>query len=236
MKNYFLGIITLLFISCSTESNNSNIENNSLMNKGVENELSDEIKEKLKISAFYQIEKSNIEYINLVNELVAKNIDTTNLDFDKVTLMSFSNHDVKLISIPIKNSNEKILSYNFDKEYVFLKSLMIENQVTIFTLDNNKLAESKYENNTLLVNGVYDNSLVNNFSNAVYSKTDIGEAIDDGGGSSCCRKRTYTNCVRCTVDAIYGNSFWLMAGTYILPELTAAIFASCIGSGPNSFC
>ena len=116
-----------------------------------------------------------------------------------------------------------------------LKSFNDGENISIKTLDGNKIYESKIENNNLYISQVFDNSLVDDFSNDVYLKALNDSGLDESG-DTCCRKMSYRYCVRCTVNALFGGWFYLSIVTYYAPEVTVAVFASCIGSEPKSFC
>ncbi|WP_130736315.1 hypothetical protein [Flavobacterium sp. J27] len=199
------------------------------------NDLDEQTKEALNISDFYKSESQ--ETVNFINALDSQNINISNLNYDDINLMTFSNLEVELYSVSIKNSSEKLLAYKFEDNYAVLKSKDNNGFVDIKTIDNNNFINTSYiineSNNKLNVNQIFDNSVVNTFSNNVY---DVLYSKRQASSEECCRHMSYTNCARCIVENIYGNSFWFMVGTYFVPELSAAMLISCIGSGPNSFC
>lgn len=198
------------------------------------NDLDNETKEKLNISSFENIESQSTEAINFINELKKQSVSIINLDVEKINYMTFTNSPVKIISIPISGTNEKLLAYNFNDKYVVLKSIENGNHLTVSTLDNNSFIEAS-NNNSLIIENTFDNNLINNFSNMVYYSQPENSNNNQSSREQYCREMSYTNCVRCTVENIYGNGFIFVVSAAFLPELNVAVLASCIGSGPNSW-
>ena len=228
----------VFLISCSSDSNQNENEtksNVSNANRSSNTNISPEVMEKLNISTFYNLDNNDVESLNFIKEIEEKNITTSDLDLDEINIITFTNSNVKIISVPVKNSNQKILAYNFKNDYVLLKSFNDGENISIKTLDGNKIYESKIENNNLYISEVFDNSLVDDFSNDVYLKA-LNETGIDESSDTCCRKMSYRYCVRCTVNELFGGIIYLSVVTYFAPEVTVAVFASCIGSGPKSFC
>lgn len=237
MKNLFFTLAVLFFTSCSTESNNVDSEMSSKeltsQNMRGTNDLDNQTKEKLNISNFENIKSQSTEAINFINELKKQSISIINLDVEKINYMTFTNSPVKIISIPISGTNEKLLAYNFNDKYVVLKSIENGNQLTISTIDNNSFIEAS-NNDSLIFENTFNNNLINNFSNMVYS-SQAKNSNNSQFREQYCREMSYTNCARCTVENIYGNGFIFIISSAFLPELSVAVLASCIGSGPNSW-
>lgn len=238
MKNLFFALAVLFFTSCSTESNNvdSEVLSKELTTQNMRgtNDLDNQTKEKLNISNFENIESQSTEAINFINELKKQSISTVNLDLDKINYMTFTNSSVKIISIPISGTSEKLLAYNFNDKYVVLKSIENGNQLNISTIDNNSFIEAS-NNNSLVIEKTFDNNAINDFSNMVYSSENKSSDSNLSSREEYCRSMSYTKCARCTVENIYGNGFIFVVASAFLPELSVAVLASCIGSGPNSW-
>ncbi|WP_452601132.1 hypothetical protein [Pontimicrobium sp. MEBiC06410] len=240
-------LLSVLIYSCSGKEDD-NSTNETSLNEVIytSSSLKKDISSNFYDNHFNLIEKlgNNPEKTEIINTVESNGVDLSILETNEVKKFYFDNSDLLMYSIPIKNSENKIIIYRYDDIYQVSKieySARVHNkEFKIKTIDNNLFYSFEADNQNKIGNfTLMNNQQINLFNNDVYSlqTQKLQQDINDPSTQDCCRRKSsWSACMNCTVSACGSN--WVCAVAFgIAPlEVAAGFAASCIGAGPNTFC
>jgi hypothetical protein len=198
----------------------------------------------------YLIEKigENKEKENLISTIRENSVNIRLSDITEVKKHHFNNSDVLMYSVSIKNSENKIIVYQYNDVYIvnLMEYYAIDGGKTQFVLktsDNQLFYSVQLDSENKIGNlTIKKNPMISDFSNKIYNMhvekhnaiRANTTALDD---EDCCRHADgWSACMDCTAAAC-GKSWLCVAALVAVGTETLAGFAvSCIGAGPNTFC
>ncbi len=242
------GLILLIAIGCDKEEEVQTLDDqapNALVFE--DPSLIDQVSPYFYDNHIYRIELLGENREKKEVEEAARNngVDMNCLMLSEVKKFYFNHCGVIMYSIPTSNPEETVILYrshglfqvslaNFspaeDQKMQFRLRTMDDQLFYAFNLDDqNRIGDFI----------VSDNEIIKSFNSEIYYLT-----LDTGHRKStttedaeCCRREAdWKACMMCTLDAC--NESWLcrLSGFVVGPELAAALAASCIGAGPDTWC
>lgn len=195
-----------------------------------------------KVALIERIGKDHSTSNDFIKELIANNINLTQLDLSNIIRISCFNTEVTILSVPIKHSELKIMAYVYEDTYCLYRTHKKDNKMNYYTFDDQLLFDVNINEHSLSItyNYIEDNNMLKNFSNNVFlsqtSKQSQANEIMTKEG--CCRQQAdYMGCVNCTLNHFGINKWYMQAAMWLYaPEVIGALYGSCIGAGPTAWC
>lgn len=241
------GTIISLLTSCSEDNEMETVQKESNTVIFEDRETREHVSPSPFENHVYRIEmlSSNAEMDRIVEEVQNATGELEELNIYGIKKFYLNNSDGVMYSIPYMRGENAMIVYRFGNLFQVAKAEFVpaENGITHFRLrtpDNALYYGLSIRNESEIGEFIFeDNSMINNFSNQVYTMQHAGLETGNKKGTNvtCCRKSdSWADCVECTTSALtktwYGQLGLALAGR----EIIASIAISCIGAGPDAMC
>lgn len=242
------GIILLAIYGCDKEDEIQYLEDqtsNSLVYEDLS--LKDEVSPNFYDNHIFRIEQLGDNQERRKVEAAAREngVDMDCLQLSELQKYYFNHTSVIMYSIPTNDPEQTVILYESHGLYQvslaeFRPSHGQRMQYSLRTLDDQPFysfqLDEEYRIGEFVVS---DNETINSFNNEIYFltlETSHGKSAQNEDAACCRKESSWKACLHCSLDAC--NSSWVCRLTGIVagPELAAALAASCIGAGPDTWC
>jgi hypothetical protein len=245
---FLTGIILFVTYGCDKEDEVQTLNvhtSNSLVYE--DKALIDEVSPYFYDNHIYRIEQlgENREK-NEVEAAASENgVDMDCLLLSEIKKFLFNHTDVIMYSIPTTDPEQTLILYQIHGLFQvslaeFRPAAGQKRQFSLRTLDDQPFYSFQLdEENRIGEFVIRDNELINSFNSEIYFltlETSHRKSTTTEDAECCRRAASWKACLHCSLDAC--NSSWIcrLSGFIVGPELAAALAASCIGAGPNTWC
>jgi hypothetical protein len=195
-----------------------------------------------KVALIDLIGKNHIISRNFIKELKSNGFNENELDVNNICRITCYNSLVTILSASLNGTQDKILAFVYNDKYCLLRVTKCANQFDYKTLDGNQLFNAYLDDHAGYISfyNLFKNNALEGFSDYVQFCEMKAQNLKRAHivEEDCCRHgSTYMGCVHCTLD-FFGIDNWYMQAALFrwATELNVALWASCIGAGPNAWC
>ena len=195
-------------------------------------------KQRSKVSTIQRVGKDHLIARRYINELQSIGFTIDQLDIDSICRIICVGTDVTILTVPLKETSQKIVSYFFRDKYCSFEVTKAQDNWCYKSIDGKPFLTLSAINERIEIEDKVKNDAMEQFSKEVYNiSTKSNQSIlslkstksESNGTYECCRKApSVDECVGCSISCYDGA---------IPSEIMAFVFPiSCIGAGPNASC